>query len=176
MGEGQRPRPVSASVRSGVSFLLTLVAMIAVGALGGYMLGRYVFDRFLVGPRAPAAPAAPVSREAEPEPSPSSAPVQTAVPGPAAQPAAPGGLAARESPGPAPSGGSFFVQVGAFGSRERAGAMADRMRREGYAVVVQAQPGNPTLYKVLVGPYPRRDDAAQALQRIRASVPDAFIP
>ena len=188
MGDGPEPRPVSAAVRSGVSFVLTLLVVIAVGALGGYALGRYVFDRFMTAGVPAARPAAPSYEAASPPaPRPAPAPVsstQASAPtppsgAPPARSERPEPLAAAPAPasaGGTASGPAYFVQVGAFGSLERANAMAQRLRQEGLPVVIETQAGDPVLYKVRVGPYSRRDDAAQALRRIKPSVPDAFIP
>lgn len=189
MGEGPAPRPVSASVRSGVSFVLTLLVVIAVGALGGYALGRYVFDRFMTADLPAARPAAP-SHEVASLPAPAAAPAPVASTQPEAPAPSPSSPPARTdraeppaaAPSPAaassgsPSAPAYFVQVGAFGSLERANAMAERLRQQGLPVVIETQAGNPVLYKVRVGPYSRREDAAQALRRIKPSVPDAFIP
>ena len=186
MGEGPEPRPVSGRVRSGISFGLTLIVVIVVGALGGYVLGRYVFDRLMAGVGAPSRTARTVSGPvspgpaAPPQPEPSPAAAMPEPPAPAASqaPAAPAPAApAPTAPAPAaPTGAVFFVQVGAFGSSERADALARQLRQQGFPVVVETQAGNPVLYKVRVGPYPRREEALQALQRLKPSVPDAFIP
>lgn len=204
MDEGPEPRPVSAAVRSGVSFVLTLIVVIVVGALGGYALGRYVFDRLMTASGPATRPAAlPYDAASSSSAVASGSSTSASSPTPARQgregasagtsssmvasPAQPGTTASRSersapqaaAPAPQPgvaSGPAFFVQVGAFGSLERANAMAQRLRQEGFPVLVETQQGNPVLYKVRVGPYSRRDDAIQALQRIKPAVPDAFIP
>ena len=187
MQEGPQPRPASDAVRSGISFVLTLVLVIVLGALGGYGLGRYVFDRF-VTTGVPAARSVVPSYDSTSLPSTAaglstraggtvSPATRSASPAPersAAQPTESASTSRGTSGGA--SGQTFFVQVGAFGSKERADAMAERLRGDGFPVVVETQPGNPVLYKVWVGPYGRRDEALKALQQIKPTVPDAFIP
>lgn len=190
MGDGPRPQASPSAVRSGATFFLTLLLVIVIGALGGYALGRYVFDRLMeaphsriaslqsqtLPPQATPAPAPAISRPSEP--------VAPASPGrPPAQEAAgqlrgsAGGQAAPTGPSTATPSSAFFVQVGAFGSAERADALVVKLRQQGYPVTVEIlDVGKQPLYKVRVGPYSRREDAQKALQQLKPTVPDAFIP
>jgi DedD protein len=59
-------------------------------------------------------------------------------------------------------GGRFWVQVGAFGVRENADKLADKLRGAGYAVeIFSIQSTRTLLHHVRVGGYPTRE-AAQA--------------
>lgn len=181
MDEGPEPHAMSSRLRSGISFGLTLVVVIVVGALGGYMLGRYVFDRLMTGgtvaqaPRSVATSPSP-GPAAAPEPAPTATLPQTSSSSRTTPPTQ-GSQPPATTPSPAVGGGaSFFVQVGAFGSSERASDLAQQLRQQGLPVVVETQSGNPVLYKVRVGPYARREDAVLVLQRLKPTMPDAFIP
>lgn len=179
MGEGPEPHAMSSRVRSGISFGLTLVVVIVVGALGGYVLGRYVFDRLMTGDTVAQAPRSVATAPSRgpatgPEPAPAVTAPQASSSSRATAPPPP---SPAPTPVPAAGGGaSFFVQVGAFGSSERAADLAQQLRQQGLPVVVETQSGNPVLYKVRVGPYARREDAVQVLQRLKPTMPDAFIP
>jgi rare lipoprotein A len=65
-----------------------------------------------------------------------------------------------------PAGGRYTVQLGAFGSRDRAEALRQELDRDGVAAVVTevASPAD-TYYRVRVGDY---EDRAQAQEAARA--------
>jgi len=137
---------------------------------------------------APAKPAAVESKAApkvEPKPAvqPKPAPVQaTAVPPAAARPTpppAPVAAAAKPTPVPAPApaaaattapatgGGRIAVQVGAFGTRKEADALAKKLSGRGYAVYVMNPMGDgKSVYRVRVGNYNSADEAQRVSVRL----------
>ncbi|MBE3598264.1 MAG: SPOR domain-containing protein [Limnochordaceae bacterium] len=181
-GQGQ---PASAA-RGALSFVVALVVVIVVGALGGYALGRYFFDRMMQLPQPKAAAPEPerLAQQAPPVARPSDS--GEAVPSTQAQgapsrqtePAAP--PPARPAPSPPSAGtasaGGFSVQVGAFGSQANANLLADTLRREGFPAQVTTVKSSGVPYKVWVGPYPSREQAQEALRKLKPRWPDAFIP
>ncbi len=68
--------------------------------------------------------------------------------------------------------GGWFVQLGAFGERERAEQVASRLRTSGKASVQTAWVNNHYIHRVLVGPYDDRQSAEQQ----RYEVADAGFP
>lgn len=128
---------------------------------------------------APAPVEPPVERltmQAEPAPGAEAAPVSGAAPVPApgagAAPAsaqAAAGLAAGGSPIPQLARG-YWLQLGAFGSADNAGAALERLSRQvsglGAPIDVVADGG---LYKLQAGPWPTREAAQAAAERVRAS-------
>ena len=128
---------------------------------------------------APAPVEPPVERltmQAEPAPGAEAAPVSGAAPVPApgagAAPAsaqAAAGLAAGGSPIPQLDRG-YWLQRGAFGSADNAGAGLERLSRQvsglGAPIDVVADGG---LYKLQAGPWPTREAAQAAAERVRAS-------
>lgn len=100
--------------------------------------------------------------EPEPEPATATATALDAVarpaePAPAAQPAAQ----------PA-AGAGWAVQVGSFGDRENAEALAERLRGRGYPVLTtQFRSGGQVLYRVRVGPFSQRLEAESQLARVQ---------
>ncbi|PHS25664.1 MAG: septal ring lytic transglycosylase RlpA family lipoprotein [Robiginitomaculum sp.] len=68
--------------------------------------------------------------------------------------------------------GGWFVQLGAFGNRDRAEQIAARLRTSGKASVQTAWVNNHYIHRVLVGPYDNRDGAEQQ----RYEVADAGFP
>jgi len=63
----------------------------------------------------------------------------------------------------------WWVQVGAFGDRDNAERARERLRDEGFAVVVMEAPGG--LHRVRVGPYDDGREADRALARLLALYP-----
>lgn len=128
---------------------------------------------------APAPVEPPVERltmQAEPAPGAEAAPVSGAAPVPApgagAAPAsaqAAAGPAAGGSPIPQLDRG-YWLQLGAFGSADNAGAALERLSRQvsglGAPIDVVADGG---LYKLQAGPWPTREAAQAAAERVRAS-------
>ena len=77
---------------------------------------------------------------------------------------------------PAPGGGARMLQVGSFGSRANADALASRLKASGIdgASISEADVGGRRLYRVRVGPVADAAQAAQLADRLRAAgVPDA---
>ena len=68
--------------------------------------------------------------------------------------------------------GGWFVQLGAFGNRDRAEQIAARLQTSGKASVQTAWVNNHYIHRVLVGPYDNRDGAEQQ----RYEVADAGFP
>lgn len=116
-------------------------------------------EDFQAAPRR-AAPAdvvdVPPSKEMSPVPEPATAldaVARPAEPAPAAQPAA---------------GAGWAVQVGSFGDRENAEALAERLRGRGYPVLTtQFRSGGQVLYRVRVGPFSQRPEAESQLARVQ---------
>jgi rare lipoprotein A len=74
------------------------------------------------------------------------------------------GPASLPSPRPA---GDFAVQVGAFASRARAESVCDALARDGdMAMVTEAEVGGDTFFRERLGPYPDRETARAAAQRL----------
>jgi len=77
---------------------------------------------------------------------------------------APAGLASSRIARP---GGEFAVQVGAFASRARAQSLCEALIRDGDApTVTEAEVGGDTYFRVRLGPYPDRQTAQAAAQRL----------
>lgn len=77
---------------------------------------------------------------------------------------------------PATGGGGRMLQVGSFGSRANADALAARLKASGIdgASVSEADVGGRRLYRVRVGPVADAAQAAQLTDRLRAAgIPDA---
>jgi rare lipoprotein A len=82
-------------------------------------------------------------------------------PGSAVGPAGP-----ASSPVARPAG-EFTVQVGAFADRARAESLRDALTRDGdVAMVTEAEVGGDTFFRVRLGPYPDRQTARAAAQRL----------
>ena len=63
----------------------------------------------------------------------------------------------------------FAVQVGAFASRARAESLREALDREGDAATIsEADVGGDAFFRVRLGPYPDRDAARAAAQRLAA--------
>jgi DedD protein len=96
--------------------------------------------------------------------------------GEAAVPASPGSHDPAEAQrgtvgSPEPPGGGFWVQVVSLSSERDARARTARLVQRGYPAVVAPGPaaaGKGTVYRVRVGPFPRREEAARAAARLSA--------
>lgn len=110
----------------------------------------------------PSPPAAVAAKAPEPVKS-----VADAAPPPRseAKPAAP----ASEVKAPAtPSGDGFAVQLAAFADDKGANALAGRLRKSGYTAYTEPlRTSKGTLYRVRVGPYPSRDAANAARDKLK---------
>ena len=85
-------------------------------------------------------------------PAPSSAPAPAAVAPPAASPSAQGDAVA-----------GFSVQLAAFADDKGANALANKLKKAGYAAYTEPlETSKGTLWRVRVGPYPSREAAAPA--------------
>ncbi len=83
-------------------------------------------------------------------------------------PAARAAPPAAGKPEPATSGG-FRVQVVSVSSRAEADAEASRLSRRGFPARVEPGRGSKgTIYRVRIGPFSSREDAARASQRLAA--------
>ena len=70
------------------------------------------------------------------------------------------------SPGARPAG-EFAVQVGAFASRARAESLRDALARDGdVPMVTEAEVRGDTFFRVRLGPYPDRQTARTAAERL----------
>ena len=83
---------------------------------------------------------------------------------------APGSAVTPAEPASSPSArpaGEFAVQVGAFASRARAESVRDALTRDGdVATITEAEVWGDTFFRVRVGPYPDRQTARAAAQRL----------
>ena len=75
--------------------------------------------------------------------------------------------AQKSSSAHAASEGPFAVQVGAFGAKEAARALAESLRGRGYEVYVSRGEGEPASWRVRVGPLPTRERAERAARVAR---------
>lgn len=122
---------------------------------------------------APPATAAPAAAAARP---PASAPLATApLRNPAAilagQPEAP---PASTKPGADPF--TYFVQAGAYAKPEDAEQQRARLAMMGFAAkVTEREQNGRTMYRVRVGPYPVKDEADNAQNRLQGSGVDAAL-
>jgi len=108
----------------------------------------------------PAAAATPAPRVAQ------------AAPPPATQPAA-RPAATRAEPVPAPAGGTFALQVGAFKDRATADSMVGRLKGKGFsAYVVTPQEG---LFNVRVGSFATRPEAEAVQAKLREQKFEPFV-
>ena len=68
---------------------------------------------------------------------------------------------------PEPRGDGFAIQVAALTGKSEAEAVADRLKRKGYAVYVLSAPsGQPAAYKVRVGKFKARTEAEKIATRL----------
>lgn len=128
-----------------------------------------------------APPAAAPVPAAAPMPNPAAAPVEQAPPPPPqevfvrAEPRRPAPAAARGptitsiASGSTQSGGSFYVQTGAFSTMNNATRQRDLISSYGSTEVFQASAGGHEVYRVRVGPYTTPDAAGIVADRLRRS-------
>lgn len=123
----------------------------------------------------PAAATTPAAKQPPATPPPSVAQTpKPAVTTPAAPPAA---ATKPVTPPPAASGGAgYFVQVGTFGTRERAEVLRKDLTRRGFQVTInETARDTKSFFRVRVGPVADRK-AAEALEvRLRPLAPDRAI-
>lgn len=87
------------------------------------------------------------------------------VPAPASNPE-PVAQPSRIPPAPVAAGGVYSVQVAAYNKKSQATALVTRLTKRGFAARVD---GSKAPFRVRIGKYPTRDDAAAAQQRIKKS-------
>jgi rare lipoprotein A len=76
---------------------------------------------------------------------------------------------------PAPSSSRFTVQAGSFLDRDRAEALRQRLASSYSPVDVIEVPGDPTVFRVLVGDKQSREQAGDLLLRLRRELPDSIV-
>jgi len=66
--------------------------------------------------------------------------------------------------------GAYFIQVGALNDKSQASVLASRFRKQGYSVVVldPFATDRKTVYRVRIGGFATREQAAQALSKLNA--------
>ncbi|MFO1317023.1 MAG: SPOR domain-containing protein [Burkholderiales bacterium] len=115
--------------------------------------------------------AAPAKAPAASAPAPAPAPAATPVPAPAAK-APP----AEAAPAPAPAapakadgnGAGFSVQLAAFSDDKGANALANRLKKGGYAAYTEPlETSRGTLWRVRVGPFPSREAAVAVRDKLK---------
>jgi cell division septation protein DedD len=80
--------------------------------------------------------------------------------------AAPARKAVAAAPRPA---AGFAVQVGAFSEKSAAKTLADSLRAHGYTVYLAPTEGNPTSWRVRVGPVGTRPEAEKTARRLETA-------
>lgn len=103
---------------------------------------------------------------------PNAAPQQPASPVIVSRPIPP---VASAPPAAVATGGGFFVQAGAFGDLGNANQMRDRLRPLGATSLRPVMVDGSELYRVMLGPWPTRDAAEQALQNVAAAGVKAIV-
>jgi DedD protein len=69
---------------------------------------------------------------------------------------------------PAPPHEGFAVQLAAFADDKGANALADRLKKSGYATYTEPlKTSKGTLWRVRVGPYPSREAALTARDKLK---------
>ena len=103
-----------------------------------------------------------------------SPPVVTAKAAPSTNPASTPPASAPKTAAPAPasaasSDGAFAVQLAAFSDDKGANALAGRLKRAGYTAYTEPyKTSKGTLWRVRVGPYPSREAATAARDKLKA--------
>jgi len=77
--------------------------------------------------------------------------------------------APKTAPTSKQSPAGFAVQVGAFSEKSAAQALADSLRAHGYSVYLSPTEGNPTNWRVRVGPMSTRPEAEKAARRLETA-------
>lgn len=129
--------------------------------------------------------APPEESAAEPAPATTESPavIAAAPPSVAAPAPAPATETAAEPPQPVvlpppppAAGKGWAVQLGTFASQANAASVIKDMHGKGYeAFVMPVKSAKGTLYRVRIGPMKDREAAAEALRRVKASVPGAAV-
>lgn len=130
-------------------------------------------DKVTTAPPAPVKPVAPTSaaQANAATATPAAATSATSTKGSAPAPATPAKAAPAEATPskmfPEPRGDGFAIQVAALTGKSEAEAVADRLKRKGYAVYVLSAPsGQPAAYKVRVGKFKARTEAEKIATRL----------
>jgi DedD protein len=117
---------------------------------------------------AASAPAASAPAPSAPSPSASKAPA-TPDKGPVPEKAAPPADKAATANGAARVEGAFAVQLAAFSDDKGANALAGKLKRAGYSAYTEPlKTSKGTLWRVRVGPYPSRDAANAARDKLKS--------
>jgi cell division protein FtsN len=131
-----------------------------------------------LSPTRPAASAPPpVARP----PAPTSAPQAAARPGASAPPARnPAAILAGQPDAPSTKAGAdpftYFVQAGAYAKPEDAEQQRAKLAMMGFAAkVTEREQNGRTMYRVRLGPYPVKDEADNAQNRLQGSGVDAAL-
>jgi hypothetical protein len=77
--------------------------------------------------------------------------------------------ARKAAPTSAQPTAGFAVQVGAFSEKSAARALADSLRGHGYPVYLSPTEGDPTKWRVRVGPLSTRPEAEKTARRLEAA-------
>jgi cell division septation protein DedD len=109
----------------------------------------------------PAAEAAPATPEVRPQPPAATPPAATPPPAPATQKPAP----ATQKPAPAVTDG-WYLQIGAYRSRQNADRQVQDLKAKGYAAAVAPSAAG-GLYRVRVGPFADRAEAVRQQARLK---------
>jgi cell division protein FtsN len=66
----------------------------------------------------------------------------------------------------------FYVQVGAFSGKPRAESLAQQLKEKGYSVIITSSltGKNPKLYKVRIGSYGSRNEAAKSAEELKSKL------
>lgn len=121
------------------------------------------------GPSGASGPAADAPPKGAPPP-PSAKPVPPKAPAPTARPAAPPAKAVPPAAPKAPAGkGAFTVQVGSTQDRFEAERIATRFASRGARVTSADVPGKGRWYRVRIGAFETKDDAARYLRDLEKS-------
>lgn len=113
----------------------------------------------------PIEPPTPVE-SGPPEPVPAAKAAAPAAKTPAAK-TPPQTAAATADANPAPASGGVLLQVGAFGAQGPADTLANRLKKKGYAAFVFTAPSGRTPFRVRVGPFADRAEAARVSARLK---------
>jgi DedD protein len=112
---------------------------------------------------APASPAPPPAATAPTAVTPAPAPAAVHVP------STPPAAAAAPATSAPPANGTFAVQLAAFSDDKGANALAGKLKRAGYSAYTEPfKTSKGTLWRVRVGPYPTRDAANAARDKLKS--------
>jgi cell division septation protein DedD len=165
----------------GIFFVVAV--LLGIAFTGGYMVGRDSLEKKMAEAAAAPAPAKPASA-VETHAVPSDTSASDTQPGaeatsPNDTAAEPLGSAKSKNPAHttpasdpavgddfAPKKGQLFLQVAAVG-RDEAEGIADVLRRKGFHAHSAPKPGNPKLYRVLIGPIHDTADLSSTRDSLR---------